>query len=72
MDRATVIKFGLRFEAVKEIRKMRRQLIHIINSTPSLKKLADQNSPDGQELTDDFTDLKATEPQLSKIRSKSY
>ncbi|KAI6183568.1 putative ATP-dependent RNA helicase kurz [Aphelenchoides bicaudatus] len=66
MDRATVTKFGLRFEAVKEIKKMRRQLVHIINSTPSLKALVDQHLK--QELSEDFTDLKPSDAQLSKIR----
>lgn len=42
---------------------MRRQLIYIINSTQSLKKLVDE-----KELTEDFNDLKASDADLSKIR----
>lgn len=47
---------------------MRRQLVHIVNSTPSLKKLAEEHLEKGQGLTEELGTLEPSDSQLSKIR----
>ncbi|KAI6217491.1 hypothetical protein M3Y99_01763100 [Aphelenchoides fujianensis] len=42
-DRAAATTCGLRFEALREIRKMRGQLLRLVDATGGLKRLAEQN-----------------------------
>jgi hypothetical protein len=68
LDRANAAKLGLRHEAVKEIRKMRHQLIHLIKSAPLLKTEVEKYLSSGEELTDELSDSKTSQEQLCAIR----
>ncbi|KAI6225151.1 hypothetical protein M3Y99_01377400 [Aphelenchoides fujianensis] len=64
-DRAAATTCGLRFEALREIRKMRAQLLRLVGATGGLKRLAGQN---GSSTTADLADARWTDADLGKIR----
>ncbi|KAI6172568.1 hypothetical protein M3Y98_00987600 [Aphelenchoides besseyi] len=60
-DRSEATKFGLRYEALKEIRKMRKQLLQLVDGTAGLKKMSEQNG-NSTEM------IKWTDAEIGKIR----